>query len=255
MAGAGTGVPNNDWSEGPYRWVERPLLGFDLETTAPDPFDAIPVSYSFVLRRPETMQMSVQSGLINPLVEIPAEATAIHGITTEQARAEGMDLAEALVLIKERLMWAMAERVPLVGMNVAYDLTVVDNLEGLDDWDSPVLDVFVLDKANDKWRSGSRKLPALAEHYGVTLPEELGGAHSASSDAAGSILVVLAMCERFPWLPAQTIYYLHKRQIAQYRAQQDDLSDYFVKKGEPAIPPYDRMWPIKRKGEGQQKCG
>jgi len=239
---------SDDWPTGPYRWVERELLGMDTETTGPDPFTAIPVSYAFVLRR-DAERMSVQSGLIDPGVEIPAEATAIHGITTEQARDEGMPLDEALALIKDRLMWAQAERVPLVVMNGSFDLTIIDRLAGLDDWDSPVLDVFVLDKANDRYRKGSRRLPALAEHYGVTLPDELGGAHSAATDAAGSILVLLAMCERYDWLPIQTIYYLHKRQIAQYREQQQSLSEYFVEKGDPPIPEDEWVWPIKRKGE------
>ena len=41
-------------------------------------------------REPETL-----TWLVNPGIDIPAEASAIHGITTERAQAEGMDPAEA----------------------------------------------------------------------------------------------------------------------------------------------------------------
>ena len=52
------------------------------------------------------------SGLIDPGREIPADATEVHGITTERARAGGMPLAWPIDLIDRRRVSAGRRGVP-----------------------------------------------------------------------------------------------------------------------------------------------
>lgn len=225
-------------------WTYGRLLGLDLETSSADPMTALPVSYALVLRRDAT-RMSVNESLIDPGVPIPSEATDVHGITDEAVRASGVPLAEAMAFVKERLIWAAEADIPLVGMNLSFDLTIVHRMVGLSEWEGRCLDVFVLDKKLDRYRKGSRKLDALVEHYRVQQ-EGVGDAHSAGADAISAILVVLAMVERNPWLGKRYVTDLHNDQEKWSDEQMESLSDYFVKEGKEPIPWEDRGWPIKR---------
>ena len=72
-------------------WTSGEVLGLDFETTGIDRFNDVPVSYALVSVVDGVLVRS-WSGLIDPGREIPADATEVHGITTERARAEGMPL-------------------------------------------------------------------------------------------------------------------------------------------------------------------
>lgn len=225
-------------------WADGQLLGFDMETTAKEPMEALPVQFALVLRRDPT-RMSRMGSLVNPGIPIPPEATAIHGITDEMVQRSGMPMDEAMGFVKEKLFWAQLACIPVTGMNVSYDFTIVHRLADLTGWRGRVIDIFVLDKALHKWRKGSRRLGALAEHYGVELPEaEL---HSAGDDAVLSILVLEAMVRKWPWLAAKPIAELHRYQQKLWADQQrESLSEYFVEQGQDPIPWEDYGWPIKK---------
>ena len=60
----------------------RPFVGFDLETTSTDPFEARIVTACVA---PE--KGAAQRWLVDPGIEIPPGAAAIHGISTATARA------------------------------------------------------------------------------------------------------------------------------------------------------------------------
>lgn len=222
-------------------WNEGQLLGFDLETTSADPFTALPVSYALVLRRDAT-RMSRMGGLINPGIEIPQESIDIHGITNERVQAEGLPLEQALELIKEKLLWASNNDVPLVGMNVSYDLSIIHRLAGLDLWAGCVIDCLVLDKHYEKFRKGKRTLTALLDYYCGHMEGQQS--HEAAADAISSILVALAMAERYPLLGEMDMVDLHNEQEVWADEQRKSLSEYFVKKGEKPIPKSNFGWPI-----------
>lgn len=178
-------------------WWDRQMVGFDLETTAPDPEEARIVTAAIAIcgGGEETRTMT---WLLNPGVEIPAEAAAIHGITTERARAEGDEAGAAIAEILTALSDMTPAGAPLVIFNGRYDLTVADRearrhgLRPLDVARFRVIDPLVCDKHLHRYRRGSRKLDAQAEHYGASLD----GAHDASFDAVCACRVAWCIGKR-----------------------------------------------------------
>ena len=124
----------------------------------------------------------------------------MHGISTEQARDEGMPLPEAISLVSDAVVAASARGVPLAGMKLDYDLTILEtqarDLFGSgpieQGWCGPVLDAGVIDRHLDPDRKGRRTLTDLCAHYGI----EIGHAHDASADAIASIEVLFALALR-----------------------------------------------------------
>ena len=143
------------------RWTSGEVLAFDLETTGIDRFNDVPVSYALVLVRAGIVAYS-WSGLIDPGRDIPADATEVHGITTERARSEGMPLDLAVAVITDTIVSAGRRGVPVAGMKLDYDLTMVDTQarlwwgHGLSErgWSGPVLDASVIDRHVDPERHG-----------------------------------------------------------------------------------------------------
>ena len=68
-------------------WHDGPLVGFDTETTGVDVATDRIVTAAVVTR--DATGTRARTWLIDPGVPIPPAATAVHGITTEQARTEG----------------------------------------------------------------------------------------------------------------------------------------------------------------------
>ena len=70
------------------------MLAFDLETTSANPKEARIVTSALV--RIDGRDVQKVEHLADPGIEIPQEATNVHGITTEKARAEGRPHEEVL---------------------------------------------------------------------------------------------------------------------------------------------------------------
>ena len=113
--------------EGVRDWTEGEVLGLDFETTGVDRFTDVPVSYALV-SVVDGVAVHSWSGLMDPGREIPSDATAVHGITSERARAEGMPLDVAVALVSDAVVGAGRRGVPVVGMKIDYDLTILDVL-------------------------------------------------------------------------------------------------------------------------------
>lgn len=223
------------------------LVAFDLETTGVDRFADVPVSFA-LLRIVAGTVVSRRSSLVDPGRPIPAEATAVHGITSERASAEGMALSSAVRLVAGVLLAASRRGIPVVGMNLNYDLTMVDRCyrretgRGLvdDGFCGPVLDALVLDRHFDRFRPGPRRLVDLCWHYGVPMEQ----AHDAVADAGAALDVLWAMCDRFEGLPATALDVLHLSQIRWYRSWAVSYSQWRIRNGLPALGECDRTWPI-----------
>jgi DNA polymerase III subunit epsilon len=204
-----------------------PLLAFDTETTGVDVESDRIVTACTALVGDDAGSGSTALWLTNPGVPIPASATAIHGITDEHARENGDDPAVVTDEVATMLTEAWADGYPVVGFNVAYDLTLLDRelrrhcgtelkIGG------PVIDPLVIDRALDPYRRGSRKLGALVEHYKVKHE----GTHTADGDALAAARLAWVMLRRLPALAGLSLDELHAFQVAEHARWAAEFAAY-----------------------------
>ena len=215
-------------------WHKGRLAVLDTETTAPDPEVARIVTICTGLVGGGEPSQVVQT-LVSPGVPIPAEATAVHGVTDEMAAA-GMEPGAAAELAVKWLADVWACGLPVVAYNAAYDLTVIDrearrHLGYGVDVTGPVVDPFVIDREVDKYRKGKRTLTVTSGHYRVALD----GAHDATEDALAAGRVAWRIAELFPKVAAMSLAELHEAQVGWHRVRQDDFAAYLRRKGESAV--------------------
>src|SRR5690606_385575 len=111
--------------------------------------------------------------LIDPGIEIPAAATAVHGISTEHARMHGRSPVAALEEVATEIAKAFSTGTPVVAFNACYDLTLLETelrrhelptvAERVGGPLCPVIDPLVLDREHDRYRKGKRTLGQLCE--------------------------------------------------------------------------------------------
>jgi len=240
------------WQPQPLPLFERPewikVVGvFDLETTGVDvTADRVVTAHVGLLDAAGSI-VRARDWLADPGIEIPEGASAIHGVSTARARAEGRPAAAVVAEVVEALGALLDAGIPVVAYNAAYDFSLLKHealRHGIPPLEapSPVIDPLIMDKRYDRYRRGKRTLAVVAAHYAVRLD----GAHDASADAVAAGRVAQALVERFaPWLP-ETAEELHTRQIGWARAQAASLTDYFVQIGR--LDPEERLdgtWPVR----------
>jgi DNA polymerase-3 subunit epsilon len=202
------------------------LLAFDLETTGLVPGRDQPVSYALAYRAGERIETDYE--LVAPTVPIAPEAEAVHGISAALA-ATGVPVAEAVRRLGATLVEASRARRTLVGMNIAFDLTILDRLHrglvgtSLEEagWHGPVMDVWVIEEVCSMSRSGSRTLAALAERHGVVQSD----AHNARGDAITTLLVAEAQLAEFALLRQRGAKELGRLQAREHLRRMRNRSD------------------------------
>lgn len=193
---------------------------FDLETTGIDVATSRIVSANVSVIGPGGEVIERRDWLADPGVEIPPQASAVHGITTEQARREGRAAAAVVAEIVDAIRSVFARGLALTVYNAPYDLSLLQHeairhgVEPLSE-PAPVIDPLVIDKAVDRYRKGKRTLEAAAAVYGVSLTD----AHDAGADAIAAGRVAQAMAARHPAELAVPARELHRIQ-AEWSAQQ-----------------------------------
>lgn len=212
-------------------WWESEALAWDTETTGLDELTDRIVTVALV--RLGAGKPTNQPFLINPGVEIPEVASRIHGVTTAIARERGVAPAGALDATAEALASALAKGVPVIGMNLVYDLSLfhcdcvrhgVDTLSkrlGGHEQVRPIVDVYCLDKQFSR-RTGSRKLNDICAFYGV----KHHGAHDSGYDALASAMVAAEMIRRYPKIAAMSLDELHDAQVRWKHEQNVDYQRY-----------------------------
>lgn len=260
-----------------------PLVAFDCETTGVSTEDDRIVSACLVLLQPgePTWQAHIKTWLVDPGVDVPAEATAVHGMTGEWLKEHGTPAGTAVAQIGTAVAEMLHAGWPLVGCNISFDLTMLDREcrrhdlfanPYLHTQIAPVLDVYVLDKHLDPYRKGSRRLTDLCTWYNVAI----AGAHDATFDALAAARVAFRIaqrsqlsnadllrcyadpehrhlyshrhdpqevCDRFLALQSSTLDELHTAQVTWRAEQQRSLKAFFAKEGKP----YDDVreaWPV-----------
>ncbi len=230
-------------------WNAGEMLGFDLETTGVDVFTDVPVAFGLVSANGGVI-IERETGLVDPGRDIPPGATAVHGITTERARSEGAPLATVVGDLASTLVGKSLEGIPVVGMNISFDLTILDHQHrattgrGLSDlgWHGPVIDVLVLDRHFDRYRKGRRTLPDLCTYYGV----ETCNAHDAGADAEAAVMVLQAICLSYPQLTAMDLPALAEAQALWHQEWSDGYDKWRQSRGQKPTSRREVGWPIAR---------
>ena len=218
-------------------WRTSPLCGFDTETDGTDPESAHIITATVgIVQGQEGWQP--RNWLLKTDQPIPPAASAIHGISTEQANQEGRDRAEAIAEIAGMVKAAWMAGSAVVAFNASFDLTILDREMrrlgiGRLALDGMVIDPFVIDKAIDPFRRGSRKLVDVCAHYGIRLDN----AHDAGADALAAARLAWKLAPHLPMKRGDqrtSIALGIEQQQDWHRGQKLDLADYFrTKRGDP----------------------
>ncbi|MBP8823489.1 MAG: 3'-5' exonuclease [Flavobacteriales bacterium] len=172
--------------------LQRPLAVLDLETTGTRIGHDRIVQVAVVRLMPDGSRSAWQS-LVNPGMPIPAEASAVHGITN----ADVAD-APALEAVADHLLGLLAD-CDLCGFNILrFDLPLLSEeffRVGIH-WDTA--NVRVVDALRIYHHFERRDLSAAARFY---LQRPHAGAHDALADVETTADVLLAQLERYAELP------------------------------------------------------
>jgi DNA polymerase-3 subunit epsilon len=218
---------------------------FDLETTGIDVTSSRIVSAHVGVIGPDGTVVEQTDWLADPGVEIPAQASAVHGITTARARAEGRPAPAVVAEIIAALSDLFRRGIAVTIYNAPYDLSLLAHearRHGLVPLvePAPVIDPLVLDKAVDKFRKGKRTLEAAALHYGVDLVD----AHTAGADAVAAGRVAQALALRFEAELAIEAAELHARQIAWSLEHAASFQEYMRRTHNPLFED-SGLWPVR----------
>lgn len=243
-------------------WADGVFAGLDFEATGPDPMCARPVSAAFAIVGSDGVAKASWSEIIDCGVDVPEDAAAVHGITTERVRAEGHPVAAVMETLFEWLTLCVERRYPVVIMNASFDLPLFElerrrcNLSASLTAGAPrtfpqfnLLDPRVLDKQWWKYRRGGRKLSDLCATYGVAL----GQAHDALADVLMAIEVTRKLVNTDPQIDrgmiakprhprAYPLWELQGLQHVWYAEQRDSLNSYWAGKGDPRVARGEWPW-------------
>lgn len=229
-------------------WHARRLAAFDIETTGLDP-DHDRIVTAAVSLVGGGVATESHAWLVDPGIAIPAEATGVHGISTEHARAHGESPAGAVEAITALLARQMRGGVPVIAFNARFDLTTLDRearrygIVPLVDRVGGaaamlVVDPHVLDKHYDRTRDGKRTLGAVCEQYRVPLTD----AHAAHADALAAARVAYRLAQRNTDLAATDLRMLHHQQVGWAAEQAASLEEHLRREGRPER--IERAWPV-----------
>lgn len=184
-------------------WDTTNLVGFDTETTGTNTATDRIVTCSIISRIADNSE-TYTNWIINPQVDIPPAATAVHGITTEYAKAHGQNPVKALEEIVNTLVNFALANCPLLAYNATFDFSILEadlkrnNLptlrERLANDTLLIIDPLVIDRKLNKYRRGPRKLENLIQAY--QLP--VRNFHNAQADVLALLDLWQAMLHEHP---------------------------------------------------------
>lgn len=222
------------------QWAKK-LVVFDLETTGLDLTTSRIVTACVAVIDSSGEVEQTNEWLVNPGIEIPASASAVHGVTTEKAQSEGMDASSAVKQIVE-LLSDLNQNLPVVAFNAPYDFTILMNeairysLNTISP--KPVIDPLVIDRKL-RFGPGKRNLTVLCDVYGV----ELADAHNSTADAVAAGRLAQRQAAKFPDLQ-QDASKLHDLQIKWSEAWTKNFHDWLEKENRP-VDRAEIGWPIR----------
>ena len=262
------------------KWHEGRMVALDTETDGVNPLTARIVTAAVVHFKPGARPTPI-GWVINAGQDIPDEAAAVHGWTTERlnalaapgravrvhnGRQQPLTADAAVFEIAAQAATAMHTQVPLVVMNAAYDLTLLEAECGRYDVDPlasrpsgirGVVDPMVVERQFDPYRKvkggcrggkhacggcgmTDKTLTSLCAHYGVRH----AGAHDASADAVAAVRLLRVLVADWPEIARLKLATLHAHQVTWRKQQSDSLRDYWRRAGDERWHEVDSGWPL-----------
>jgi DNA polymerase-3 subunit epsilon len=225
-------------------WAKQ-IAVFDLETTGLDLAEArIVTACAVELDASGNVVGTNSEWLANPGIEIPTQASDVHGVTTEIAVRDGRPADIVVGELVATLRDFFARGLPVVAYNAPYDFTIL-HYEALRHGLEPlklgaVIDPLVIDKFKDKYRKGKRRLENAAEFYQVPLDD----AHNATADAVAAGRVAQAIARRWAGELPATAAELHAAQVQWSATIDADFESYMRRSVNPDFTA-TRGWPLK----------
>jgi len=222
------------------------LAVFDTETTGLDTRHARIVTCFLGIIGPDGEVQEAHSWLADPGVEIPEQASAVHGVTTEMAREQGRRAPDVVREIGETVGGYLASGLPVVAYNAVYDFSILHHemvrydLAPLAD-PRPIIDPLVIDRAVDTYRKGKRTLGMAAAHYLVALDDS----HQADADAIAAGRVAQAIIRQHTDSISGDAQWLHDQQIEWARAWAENYQKFRRGSGDPSFVA-SGAWPVRR---------
>ena len=176
--------------------LERPLVVFDLETTGKRVQTDRIVEISLLKLLPDGTNQ-IKTRRLNPGIPIPAEATAIHGITDADVANENSfrQIARSLV--------AYLEGCDLCGYNIwIFDLRMLVNEFKRAEVPFSVAGRHIIDPCRIFHKREPRDLRTALRFY---CRMEHEGAHGAAADVLTALLVLDSQVERYEDLPLTVV--------------------------------------------------
>jgi DNA polymerase-3 subunit epsilon len=230
-------------------WTIRPMLCVDTETTGVNTDNDRVVEVAASTLDWNEQVIEEWSTIIDPGIEIPAEASAVHGISTSKAMAEGRPPAEALADLAALIHEATVAGNPIVVFNATFDVPLLItecHRHGVELFPfAQILDPYLIDRLVDteqarraaakresfKFRKGRRQLALVAYHYGVELTPD--DAHSATPDAVAAGRIMRRIIKKYPEIGDRSLAWLWLRQVRGYEADRERFVDWIRRNRNP----------------------
>lgn len=222
------------------------LVTFDTETTGVDTESDRIITCFMRAKNGDVIQFE-HNWVIDPGVEIPKEASDVHGMSTEWVREHGRkDVDTAIWEIVTNLELYASQGFIVAGYNHSFDLAILDaevrrrqiSPSGLSKLEARYIDPLILDRHIDRFRKGGRKLMDVARHYGIEIEEDK--LHEASYDVEVTEQLIPKVLNRV-WAetiydrPAQTpdgfITWLQDKQVEWKKEWAKGITKYFGRVG------------------------
>lgn len=229
-------------------WADSLFPSLDFETTGTNPYEARIVTASAIVVQPSGALAHEYGAVVDPGVEIPEEASNVHGWTIDKVRACPTCLTpySALHELVEWLRRVRGHGLPIVIYNAAYDWPLL--FAELDRHEYPyepelkkipLLDPLVMDRVLDRYRRGKRKLSMVAAHYKVKLDD----AHDAKADSFAAAMVMRALVKNYPMLRKKTLDQLQELQRQWHWDYAVRMNAFFEKEKIDMKFDTDKPWP------------
>ncbi len=173
--------------------LKRPIIFFDLETTGTNITNDRIVEISLIKVMPDGEETS-RTRRVNPGIPIPAEATAVHGISNEDV-ADQPSFAQIA-----RSLGAIFEGCDIAGFNSnRFDIPMLKQEFDRAGVELNLSDAKFIDVQTIFHKREPRNLVAAYKFY---CNADLENAHSADADTRATFEVLKAQLEKYPDLPA-----------------------------------------------------